>query len=145
MGDDVTVRRGLCVGVPRRYGYAYQAAAEPHGPPPPLGSCEHLAAQCLNLIDDLRKGVPPPRRHRGSVPEAMKEANAMKPALFSAFFGGEPDARVQKICVEVHTRTHMNRPTSSHSSESDYCYYQRDYDCPCYLYCSSIILSSFSG
>lgn len=38
---------------------------------------------------------------RCSVQEALKEANATKPAAFATLFGGEPDARVQNICVEI--------------------------------------------
>lgn len=66
----------------------------------PAALCAQLAEQCLDAIEMLRKGKPPPRRH-GSIAESMKEANAVLPATFASFFAGEPNARVQRVTYEV--------------------------------------------
>ena len=62
------------------------------------------------------QGTPTPRRHGGSISEAMKEANHLKAANFAAFFGGEPDPRNQKICCEVldHARQEHGRLAGQH-------------------------------
>lgn len=60
---------------------------------------EQVAGQCLQLIDDLHKGVPPPRRHAG-IADAMKEASVLTEAVFCTYFEGEPNPSTQKIMFE---------------------------------------------
>ena len=96
--------RQLLAHVPlqRRFAYMFHAAADvSSGATLPLGLCEAVCASCLDIIDLLRRGLPPPRRHNGSVPESMKEAHASKAVAFSTFFGGEPDMRMQKMACEL--------------------------------------------
>jgi hypothetical protein len=81
--------------------YAYLWHAVGLGEPAPSSIAEVVAGQCLDVIDDIGKGSPPPRRHGGSVSEAMKEALATSPYTFAALYGGDADTRLQKVAFEV--------------------------------------------
>ena len=104
LDEDTSQLKRILSHIPllKKYAFGFHAAADPaYRQQPPVSLCEALAVQCMNIIDELRKGVPPPRRNNGSVSDSMKEANEVMPAVFSSFFGGEPDLFVQKLCVDV--------------------------------------------
>ena len=55
----------------KKYAYKYHIAADKSEKSlnfgPPVGLCEQMASQCMDLMDDLRKGAKVPRRNGKSI------------------------------------------------------------------------------
>lgn len=68
---------------------------------PPIDLSEFMVAQCLDLLDELRKGAPSQRRHATTV-EAMREIVSTTPSLLPALFSaGAPNLQVQAMVVDA--------------------------------------------
>jgi hypothetical protein len=83
----------------RLYAYRWHCAAL-GGEPLPNDLTEPLVAQCLDLLNVLRKSPQPPR-YGGSVIENMKEAQVTSPLAFSALHAGVANPLLQKLCLEL--------------------------------------------
>ena len=77
------------------YAFRWMVEAEP-----PLDMCETLIEVCLQLLDDLIKGGTGPRRHKNILHHA-NEAISTMPLAFSEFFGGDPNAKNQKLALDM--------------------------------------------
>jgi len=66
----------------------------------PVNMCEQLVSLLLDLLDDLGKGYPTPRRFE-NVADFCTEANSLNESTFAQLFGGEINDDVQNLCIET--------------------------------------------
>jgi hypothetical protein len=85
----------------RKYCFAYHAATSPCSGNAPLHMCEAVVSQCVDLIEDLRKGEEVAPLKGRNVPEMIKEANTLKAGDLPARYAGESDVRLQNMAYEL--------------------------------------------
>lgn len=74
---------------------------------PPVEMSESLVAECLELINELRKGFSPPSRH-ASIVDVIREAASTTPSLLPALFSaGTPSPRVQRTAIDMKVRRRL--------------------------------------